>query len=122
MKLIAQNIPDLNGLFSCNPANNQGCGPSPFPGKISGSANFTQLGNIISALLNIAFYLVMFITFYYLVWGAFQYITASGKKEELAKARARITWALIGLLVVMISFLVAKYAGFIFPSKGGLPF
>lgn len=84
---------------------------------------FVDLASFISPLLNIAFYVVMLFAFAWLVWGAFSYITAQGKKEELAKARARITWALIGLVIVFLAYFVAKFAGEIFPpTTGGLPF
>lgn len=83
---------------------------------------FKTLADFISPLLNIAFYIAVFLAFYFLVWGAFQYILASGKKEELAKAKARITWALVGLMVVFMAYLIATYAFEIFTPKGGGPF
>jgi len=87
------------------------------------SPNITDLGGFLSGLLNITFYIATFLAFYFLIWGAFQYILAGGKKEELAKARARISWALIGLIIVFAAYLIAKFASEIFPpSKGGLPF
>lgn len=83
----------------------------------------TGLGGFLSGLLNIAFYVAMFLAFYYLIWGAFQYIVASGKKDELQKARQRINWALVGLIVVFLAYFIAKFASEIFPPwKGGLPF
>ncbi len=85
--------------------------------------NLNNLGALISGLLNIALYLAAFMAFYWLVWGSFQYILASGNKESLAKARERIKWALIGLVVVFAAFFMAKLGGEIFPpGKGGLPF
>lgn len=98
-------------------------GFSPIPSPEGLKAEFKDLASLISPGLNIVFYVATFLAFYYLVWGVFQYILAGGKKEDLAKARARISWALIGLIVVFASFLIAKYASEIFPpSKGGLPF
>ena len=85
----------------------------------------TSLGSFLSGLLNIALYIAIFLAFYWLIWAAYQYILSAGKKEDLAKARSRITWALIGLVVVFAAYLIAKYASEIFPSqagKGGLPF
>lgn len=85
-----------------------------------GSAN---VGAILTGLLGIAFYVAAFLAFYWLIWGAFQYIVASGDKEQLAKARARITWALVGLVIVFLAYFIAKFASEIFPpSTGGLPF
>lgn len=83
---------------------------------------FVDLASFISPLLNIVFYIAAFLAFYYLVWGAFQYILAGGKKEELAKARQRISWALVGLIVVFLAYFIAKYGAEIFPFKGGSPF
>lgn len=85
---------------------------------------FVDLASFLSPLLNITFYVALFLAFFYLVWAAFQYIVAGGKKEELAKARQRINWALVGLIVVFLAFFVAKFAQEIFKDvlKGGLPF
>lgn len=72
-------------------------------------SRFTDLGGFISGLFEIAFYIAAFMAFFWLVWGAFQYIVAGGNKERLAQARARIVWALVGLLLVAIAFLVAQF-------------
>ncbi|MBI2018218.1 hypothetical protein HYS96_00790 [Candidatus Daviesbacteria bacterium] len=97
--------------------------------KDSGVPNFSgqnaKLGVLLSGLLNIAFYIAVFLAFYWLVWGAWAYLFASGKKEDLAKARARISWALIGLIVIFLAYFIAKYASEFFPTqfgKGGGPF
>lgn len=83
---------------------------------------FNTLGDVLSGLLNIIFYVAAFVAFYYVLWGTFSYITAQGKKEDLAKARARITWAIIGLIVVFLAFIFAKFIAEVFKPKGGLPF
>ena len=102
---LAQTIPGLKDIFDNRPA------------------QFKNLGDILSELLNIAFYIAVFLAFFWFVWGAWAYMFASGNKENLAKARARITWAIIGLMVVFLSYFIAKYASEIFkPGRGGLPF
>ena len=106
MKLIAQTIPGLKEIFDNRPAK-----------------EFKTLGDFLSGLLNIAFYIAIFLAFYYLLWGSFQYILASGKKEELQKARSKITWALVGLVVIFSAFFIAKFASQTLPpGNGGLPF
>lgn len=98
-------------------------GFSPIPTPPGLKSGFVDLASFISPLLNIAFYIAIFLAFYWLVWGAFEYIMAQGNKENLAKARARITWALIGLMVILLAFFIAKFASEIFPPKpGGVPF
>ena len=103
---IAQVLPDLQKIYDAKPAK-----------------DINSLGDLISVFLNIVFYAAGFLAFYYLVWGALSYIMAQGNKESLAKARNRIKWAIIGMLVTLMSFLIAKYAGEIFtPGRGGVPF
>lgn len=85
----------------------------PF-GKISRPSQLTGLGTTgeqgINSLLNnivglffaaggLAF-IVMF------VWGAVQMILSGGDKEAVAKARARITWAVIGLVLLSLSYFI----------------
>lgn len=104
----------------------------PFFGRIENTkdlnpkfspGNQPVLGVILTDLLNIVFYIAVFLAFYYLIWGAFAYLMAQGNKEELGKARARITWAIIGLMIVLLSFSIAKFGAEIFrPGIGGLPF
>lgn len=99
------------------PVNNTITGPDSLKGE------FTNLASFISPLLTIAFYIAAFLAFIYLVWGAFAYIMAQGNKENLAKARARIAYSLIGLIIVLLAFFIAQFAAEIFPpTKGGLPF
>ncbi|MBU1000629.1 hypothetical protein KKE78_04520 [Patescibacteria group bacterium] len=111
MKLIAATIPGLQDIYSEN--------TSRLP-------QFIKLNDVLSGLLNIVFYIAVFITFYFLVWGAFAYIIAQGKKEDLAKARERITWSLIGLIIILLSFAIIKFVAEILQTKinikGGLPF
>lgn len=112
MKYLAANhnpipsVPGLSDIFKSNPA------PA-----------FDKLADFISPLLNIAFYAAAFLAFFWLAWGAYAYIMAQGKKEGLEKARARITWALIGLIFVALAFAITKFVSEIFgPNTGGLPF
>lgn len=100
---------DLTDLFS-NTASN------PVASK------FTDLGSVLSALFQIIFYLAIFLAFAWLAWGAFQYLFAGGKKEELAKARTRITWAIIGLIIILLAFTLTQFGAEILQYRGGLPF
>jgi len=97
-------------------------GGNTIPAPSGLKPDFTDLASFISPLLNIAFFIAVFLAFYFLAWGAYAYIFASGEKENLAKARARIRWAIIGLMVVFVSYLIARYAFEIFRPKGGGPF
>ncbi|MBI4036545.1 hypothetical protein HY386_01530 [Candidatus Daviesbacteria bacterium] len=87
----------------------------------SPQTKFSDLGSFISGLYEIVFYLAIFLAFFWLVWGAFQYIVAGGNKENLAKASARITWAIVGLLLVAVAFLIAQFVGQVLQPKISTP-
>lgn len=91
-------------------------------GQFTSDPNKFKLGFLIGQLLNVLFYVGGILVFGWLTWGVFAYILARGEKEDLAKARARIMWALIGFMFLIISFAISQYVQTIFPlttSKGG---
>lgn len=87
--------------------------------KFSGSQ--ATLGAILSDLFIIALYLAIFLTFFWLVWGTFQYLFAGGNKESLAKARSRITWAIVGFIIILLAFAITQYAAQILQPRFGIP-
>lgn len=105
------NTPGVKDIFSLNPV------------KIGPDALIKEptLGGIISALLNIVLIIAVFLTFFWCVWGIFQYIFAGGNKENLGKARGRITWALVGLAVTLIALAVSQYAQKLLPIRENQP-
>ncbi len=72
---------------------------------------FNSLGGFLTQLYNVGFLIATFLALFWLTWGVFEYIFAGGNKEKLATARGRITWAIIGLIFVLMAFLIAQYAG-----------
>lgn len=80
--------------------------------------NTAKLSDVLGPGLNMAFIISGFLMLIWLVWGVLQYIFAGGDKEGLAKARSRITWAIVGFLLVVIAFAVSQYAQQIFFPNG----
>ncbi len=83
---------------------------------------FVNLSSIISKLLEVAFFIGVFMCFIWLVWGAFQFLVARSNKEELARARGRMIWAIVGMIIILLAYTVSRYIGEIFTPKGGVPF
>lgn len=106
MKLLAQNL-TLPGGQSVT-----------IPGVGGNSAvKEATLGGFLSPLLDIVFLIASVLMFVWMLWGIFEYLFAGGEKEKLGKARARITWAIIGFVIILLSFTIYKYAQEIFPAK-----
>ena len=76
---------------------------------------FTDLGSLVGGFLNLLFFVVGFLMLYNLVLGAFRYLSAGDNKEIVAKARQRITWAIVGFLVVILAFSAAQSAKALLP-------
>ena len=70
-----------------------------------------DLGTVIQNVLNIIFVISALAVLFMLLYGAFQWITSGGEKEAVAKARGRITHALIGLTVLALSYFIVRVAG-----------
>lgn len=67
-----------------------------------GTAINTLLSNVIGLFFAagaIAF-IIMF------VWGAVQMILSGGDKEAIAKARSRITWSIVGVVLLSLSYFI----------------
>jgi len=48
------------------------------------------------------------------LWGAFEWITAGGDSSKVGKARDKITQAVIGLILMVGSFVIIAYVGQVF--------
>lgn len=69
-----------------------------------------SLGGLIGGFLNLGLMIVGFLLIIWLAWGVFQYIFAGGDKQKLQAARNRITYAIIGFVLVVMSFAISSYA------------
>lgn len=101
MEGLALEVPGSNTQFT---GPEVGQFPTKFP-----AGQFT-VGKFLTDLLPVIFYLATFLAFFWLVWGAFQWILAGGNKEAVAKAKSRITWAIVGLILILLAFAVAQWA------------
>lgn len=99
INLLALKVPGFTDQYSGPPNLRSVFDPNTF-----------TLGAFLSELLPIVLYIATFLSFIWFVWGAFQWIFSSGNKEAIAKARSRITYALVGLAITLISLFIANYA------------
>jgi len=79
------------------------------------TSNFNTLfGTIVGWVLTIA----AIVAFFYLIVSGFQYITAGGDAAKAQTARQGIINALIGIIVILISWVVLRYVGTQFSGSG----
>ena len=73
------------------------------PGGDPASWGKEQIQQLIANIIQLATTLAGGIAVLMLVWGAFQYFTAFGNEEKANKAKTTITWAIVGLVVIIIA-------------------
>lgn len=67
------------------------------------------ISNLINDVSSIALYVGGSLMFFWAIWGVFDYIRAEGNKDGLAKARKKIQWAIVGFIILILSFFVADF-------------
>jgi hypothetical protein len=74
----------------------------------NGEQSFNNVfGQIISLVLTIA----AVVAFVYLLMAGFQYITAGGDSAKAQTARTGIINALIGIIIIIVSYTILRFAG-----------
>lgn len=63
----------------------------------------TDLGTFIAGGIRIFIIVAGFALLIYMLWGAFDWISSGGDKERITKAQHKITNAVIGMFMVIIS-------------------
>ena len=73
---------------------------------MNGIAKISDLGEIFGSLVKSFITFAAIILFVFLLVGGFKYITSAGDPKALEGAQKTITYAIGGLIVVLLSFLV----------------
>lgn len=81
--------------------------PSGVPQLNTTTTLSTILGNVWIFMIVIAVLLALV----YLVWGGLNWITSGGDKQKLADARKRVLYAIIGLIIALLSFFFINVIG-----------
>jgi len=76
-----------------------------------------QIGDIIVGLINLIFILSVIVALLYLIWGGFKWLTSGGDKTAVQGAREHIVAAIVGLVVIFMSYFILNFiVGFFLPG------
>jgi len=67
------------------------------------------LQGVVAKIINIAMMAAGMVAVIYLIIGGFRYVTSGGNAEAIEGAKATILNAIIGLIIIFISFLLVNY-------------
>lgn len=74
--------------------------------QLSQDLNKDPVAQLIASFVQIALTVGGAIAVIYIIIGAYQYFTAFGSEEKATKAKTTITWAVIGVVVIILSKVV----------------
>lgn len=77
-----------------------------FGGSTGSLAKETKIGDLIVGVLQILLLLAGSIAVIFLVIGGYQYVMSRGNEEAAEKAKKTISSAVIGLIVIVLSFVI----------------
>ncbi len=77
-------------------------------GAGSGLPNDTSVSGFVIKIINIALAVAGLIAVLFLIIGGFRYITSAGNEETAEQAKKIITNAIIGIVVIILSFVIVR--------------
>lgn len=73
-----------------------------------------KIGQVVGNLINAAFVFAAVIALGYLIWGGIKWITSGGEKSGVEGARNHIIAAIIGLVVIFLSYFIINIILYLF--------
>lgn len=64
--------------------------------------------SVIVQIINYGLYIIGTIAVAFIIWGGFVYITSAGNDEGIKKAKTIITYAIIGLIVAIVAWVIVN--------------
>src|SRR3989344_1867522 len=78
------------------------------------AGGFSTAGKIIRNGLTIFIIIAIVLSIIILIWAAIDWLSSGGDKQKIQAARMKITYAIIGLVVVFLAFFIVNFIGFLF--------
>lgn len=82
--------------------------PIEAPGGVPTISNTQPLSHIIAVGINVLLVFLILLSLFYLVWGGFNWIQSAGDQKNLDGARNKIVFAILGLILGFVSFVIVN--------------
>lgn len=76
------------------------------PSGIPSGGLSTTGQDAISLIINVLLIVAILLSLTFIIWGGIRWMTSRGKKEELEKAKTTLIYAIVGLAVAFLAFLI----------------
>jgi hypothetical protein len=71
----------------------------------------SKIGDLLSQLLPYLFTLAGILLLLYLLWGGFHFMISRGDPKGMQEAKAKITYALIGFVIIFVAYWLVQILG-----------
>lgn len=95
---------------SVAPTPSEGIIPRGSRASIPDPLRGTGIQNVVTAAFNIAYAVAGIVAIAYLIVGGYQYITSQGNPDVAAQAKGTITNSIVGLIIILTSYLIIHFA------------
>jgi hypothetical protein len=68
-----------------------------------------DVGTAIGKFISFVYVVAVVAALFYLVWGGFKWLTSGGDKAAVQSAREHIVAALVGLVIIFLSYLILSF-------------
>lgn len=96
--------------------------PIQLPGQINTAYNNSGAfgENVIQLGIDVLIFAAVFLTFGFVLYGGWKWMTSQGDKKAISEARDTIIWSVVGIMVVLLAFLAVNVVLHFFqvPSLG----
>lgn len=106
-KLIVQKI-TING------------NPIEGPLKDINMKDINTLADLINIIIQFVYPFAGILLFIYLVWGGYDYLLSQGNPEKIKGAHGKLTSAIIGFVLLFISYILVRIIALIFGLNNGV--
>lgn len=69
----------------------------------------TDLPAVLNTIINVVLIFLFLVAFAYLIYGGSQFLTSSGDADKVASARNTILYAIIGVIVIALSYVLLNW-------------
>lgn len=71
-------------------------------------AAFTSLGELMTTIIQLLISIAAILSIIFIIVAGFNFITASGDEKKIASAKGTLTYAIVGLIAIILTFAVLR--------------
>lgn len=78
---------------------------------------FSDLGNLMSNIIQIMISVGGILCIIFIIVGGFKFVTSGGDEKKLASAKGTLTYAIVGLIVIILAFVMIQVVQYFLKSN-----